>query len=428
MMSFLITLILLSGCAGNAIQQSVKSSVQSKIAFEWNNSIYTVNDDGTGMINISTSGADDQFPIGSPDGSKIVFLSRDGAGFSTYVMNKDGSNRTLIPPANSSFATQAYRDPFWSPNSDKLLFNDLAGMYVEDTSGNNLAIINSMRSGPSLPQWSPDSSKVLFFRSENNLRELCVADSDGGNIKVIASNSNASYEAYCWSPDGKKIAYEFLDTSYASEDDIFKHDQIYVMNADGTDKIEVSPPDFGSINPIWSPDSSKLAFWTLDNGVTNLNCVDNDGRGLTELTHFTSDIWDQSPNETSSIIGFVTSSSLSSVQWFSDSKQILFTAPNPTNSNQWDIYTVDSKGVKITNITNDGNSAAPILTADNSKIVFCSLENDTTRVDIFAMNIDGSQRINLTESLNSPNDNSAFEQFWSVFPYSTWIDPRYLIH
>jgi len=405
----------------------VKSSVQSKIAFEWNGSIYTVNDDGTGMINISPSGADDQSPIWSPDGSRVVFLSRDGVGFSTYVMNKDGSNRTLLPPANSSFAAQATRDPFWSPNSDKLLFNDLAGMYVEGTSGNNLAIINSMRSGPSLPQWSPDSSKVLFFNSES--KELCAADSNGSNIKVLANDSKANYRAYCWSPDGKKIAYEFLDNSgsFTSEDEIFKHDQIYVMNADGTNKIEVSSPDLGSINPVWSPDSSKLAFWTLDNGVTNLNCVDNDGKGLTELTHFTSDIWDQSPNATSSIIGFVTSSSLSAVQWFSDSNKILFTVPNPTDSNHWDIHTVDSKGVNVTNITSDGNSAAPILTADNSKIVFCSLESDTNRMDIFAMNVDGTQRINLTESLNSPNDDSAFDQFWSVSPRGNWVDPRYLI-
>jgi Tol biopolymer transport system component len=410
LMSFLITLIFLSGCAGNVVQQSVKSFVPSEIAFEWNESIYTVNDDATGMIKISPSGAEDQSPIWSPDGSRIVFLTRNGI---------------LLPSANSNFATSATSDPFWSPNSQKLLFNDLGGIYVEDTSGNNLKTINQTRSGPSLPQWSPDSSKVLFFRSENNLNELCVADSDGGNIKVIASNSKASYEAYCWSPDGKKIAYEFLDTSFTSQDEIFKHDQIYVMNADGTNKINVSPPDFGSINPVWSPDSSKLTFWTLGNGITNLDYVNNDGSGLVEMTHFTSDIWDGS---TTSVTGFVVSSSLSSVQWFSDSKRILFTAPNPTNSNHWDIYTFDSEGANITNITNDGNSAAPVLTADNSKIVFCSLEVGNNRTDVFVMSVDGSQRVNLTKSLNSPSGHSAFDQFWSVSPHGTWIDTRYLIH
>ena len=74
-----------------------------------------------------------------------------------------------------------------------------------------------------------------------------------------------------WNPDGKKIAYLsysgdfgwFGDTEKNYEDS----SQIWVMNADGSDKqlLQSIPFPYGVIwsDLNWNPDGSKLAFgWT----------------------------------------------------------------------------------------------------------------------------------------------------------------------
>ena len=61
--------------------------------------------------------------------------------------------------------------------------------------------------------FSPDGKRFAFVHEdvETNLDELRVADADGGNVKPLASKSEAKGEAFSgwglsWSPDGKLIA------------------------------------------------------------------------------------------------------------------------------------------------------------------------------------------------------------------------------
>ena len=58
-----------------------------------NPNIYKVNADGSNNIPIATSSADDNYPVFSPGGGKIVFSSdRDEE---LYIKNADGSGKAL---------------------------------------------------------------------------------------------------------------------------------------------------------------------------------------------------------------------------------------------------------------------------------------------------------------------------------------------
>ncbi len=55
-----------------------------------------------------------------------------------------------------------------------------------------------------------------------------------------------------WSPDGKRIAY-------------VRTGDIWIMNADGTNKLRVTTAASQEFSPTWSPDGSKIAFVSYRN-------------------------------------------------------------------------------------------------------------------------------------------------------------------
>src|SRR5438445_6472347 len=70
-----------------------------------------------GLINLTNNLAEDNYPVSSPDGKKIVFTSNRDGNSNIYVMNIDGSGVTRL--TNVPAEEQA---PSWSPDGSKIVF------------------------------------------------------------------------------------------------------------------------------------------------------------------------------------------------------------------------------------------------------------------------------------------------------------------
>jgi len=73
-----------------------------------------------------------------------------------------------------------------------------------------------------------------------------------------------------------------------------------------------------------------------------------------------------------------------------------------SSTNQFDIYTMDEDGSNLINLTGTGNQYKPDISPDGSKIVYA--DNSNNNEEIYVMNIDGSGKKNLTQSSGAEGD------------------------
>jgi TolB protein len=100
------------------------------------------------------------------------------------------------------------------------------------------------------PSFSPDGSRITFESDRGGTQQIYVMNADGSNQARI-SFGKGRYSTPVWSPDGKFIAFTKQGEGKFG---------IGVMNPDGSGE-RILTEGFHNEGPTWSPNSRVLMFF-----------------------------------------------------------------------------------------------------------------------------------------------------------------------
>ena len=237
--------------------------------------VFVMNADGSDERQL-TSGhpGGDRDPAWSPDGSMICFRSNRERAPGTrqlpwrdWVMNADGSGQRHWSgnwnqyPCNAAKSPDGRRIAFVFDFGNTGYENYVSDLNVMNVDGSGKRRLTTGQQADRFA-WSPDSRRIAFEstvspkRGGNGTFEIYVITADGSRQQRLTWNSVDDDEAE-WSPDGTKIAFSRQDADacdIAAADTFGEcNDDIYVMNADGSEQRRLTDNRKLDAEPAWSP-------------------------------------------------------------------------------------------------------------------------------------------------------------------------------
>ena len=208
---------------------------------------------------------------------RLVLMDQDGAGVRHLT---DGANLVLTPrfsPTKQEIIYLAYDRPKQPPSVHIL--------NIDSGQREKLGQFPGMQYAP---RFSPDGSSVLITMTlEEGNSDIFAMDL--GTRKLSRLTDTAGIDAAAsYSPDGAQIVFESKRSGTQ---------QLYVMNADGSDPRRISGGRGRFATPVWSPRGDLIAFTQILGGQFHIGTMRPDGSGariLDSAYHAEGPTW--SPN------------------------------------------------------------------------------------------------------------------------------------
>lgn len=273
--------------------------------------IYTMNIDGSDLKMVSTGEGRTTCSYFFPGGKRILYSSTHLAdkqcpprpdfsqgyvwavypGFDIFTAKPDGSDMKQLTGAPGYDAEATI-----TLDGKKVVFTSMRDgdldIYAMDADGKNVRRLTNELGYDGGPFWSYDGKQIVYrahhpktekekadytgLLKQNLIRpsvlEIWVMNADGSNKRQVTSNGKANFGPYFF-PDGKRIIF-----SSNLDDPGGRNFDLYKINVDGTGLERITFNETFDGFPMFSPDGKKLVFASNRNakvrGETNVFIAD----------------------------------------------------------------------------------------------------------------------------------------------------------
>ena len=210
-------------------------------------------------------------PVWSPDGRHLFFASDRGGAMNLWRIRIDAhTGRTLGPP--EAVTTSASTNGFISLSRDGSRI-----AYQQQTLTQNVSRRRFDRPGDPpeaitrgtrrmrQPEVSPDGKWIAYNAAGQSTAggTIAVSAADGSNLRDLLDGASAN-RAPRWSPDGSRIAF------YSNRSGTY---QIWTVKSDGSDLRQITDlrDTKGLYYPIWSIDGTSITCSSFDGSVFSVD-------------------------------------------------------------------------------------------------------------------------------------------------------------
>jgi TolB protein len=260
-----------------------KSLVGTKIVFVSDRSgakeIWVMNWDGTDQRQLTRFSSISTFPSASPDGRVVAFTTYAG-GYPAIQMLSLDTGRKL-----GFYNQRASMNAFvgFSPDSRTVVFSSTAAggpaqLYATNIDGGNLRRITHSGAIEVEPKINPkNASQLVDVSGRGGLPQIYSMNMDGADVRRLSAGTGEATNP-AWSPDGVHLAFAWTKGFEPGNYNIFVMDSVSQQTA------QLTANDGRNENPTWAPDGAHLAYASKRGRSSQIWVMNADGTDKHPLT------------------------------------------------------------------------------------------------------------------------------------------------
>jgi TolB protein len=319
---WLVAIAVMSACAGARVVSDAAVPVAAAPLPRTGAVDFPSRPDEPRLVNLRrlTHGGQNAEAYFSADGRQIIFQAQVPGGPACdqiYTMDVDGENLRLV-----STGTGRTTCGFFLPSGDRIVFSSTHhrsaecppppdrsrgyvwplhpyDIFIANADGSGLVNLTNREGYDAEAVLSPDGTRILFTSDRDGDLELYTMDVNGGSVTRLTFEEGYDGGAF-FSPDGTKIVYRAHHPTDPAELEDYRallranlvrpsRVEIRVMNADGSDKRQITSNGAANFAPYFHPDGERIIFSSNLHGGGprdfDLYLINLDGTGLARVTH-----------------------------------------------------------------------------------------------------------------------------------------------
>jgi Tol biopolymer transport system component len=270
-------------------------------------------------LRMLTNGGENAEAYFSADARRLIFqATRPGVNAcdQIFTMNTDGSNVRMVSSGKGR-TTCAY----FFPSGERILYSsthetapecpappDMSQGYVwalypyriysANPDGSDIRLLTGSGAYDAEATISPDGSRIVFTSTREGDLDIYTMNADGSDVRRLTNEPGYDGGAF-FSWDGTKIVYrasrpqtpaELADYRRLLAQNLVRPSRldIYIMNADGSDKRRLTDNGAANFAPFMHPDGRRVIFSSNMNDPQGRNfdlyLINVDGTGLERVT------------------------------------------------------------------------------------------------------------------------------------------------